>query len=553
MKRVIFAINCTLLVAVVTTAQQPIDPFSVVLCEHVDFVGTCSTFKVEPWMRHKLVPNLGDFNDMASSIRVGSKVSVKIFQHANYQGGDRIIKADLSDLGTIDYLSNATFRTRTSFNDKVSSLIVIPEGRPQAGGGLEIGSRINLDGQPEGGFFPLPESASENVAEYPVIGDYVNDEADCVGLEHGVTADLYEHSHFKGQNLRLPGMAKGGGKPDTGCYVRGQGFDLGDYGMSEKVSSLIVYAELKDPGFGPDTVLLCEHAHYVGACRTFTLNRGMRYSLTPTLGSMNDKTSSVIVGVNVTAHVFEHARFGGFSTTYDSSVNVLTGSANDIISSLIVAQRGQILEGALLSGSGFSVQTRAFFPLPEQQPDGEARYTSFDGRLNDEAEWLQICGPHVSVTLFQHASFKEPKLDFPGLGAKPNPCAKYRLDAYQFDDVASSLIVRTAAPGPKLVEPHISLPPPPRGGQDSGTGTTHKAPPPVTLEPNSNRPGLDYRDFDLAEAKPELCRDACAHDPKCKAFTYIKPGIQGSSARCWLKDRVPPAEHAPCCVSGVKK
>lgn len=75
----------------------------------------------------------------------------------------------------------------------------------------------------------------------------------------------------------------------------------------------------------------------------------------------------------------------------------------------------------------------------------------------------------------------------------------------------------------------------------------------VTLELNSNRPGQDYRDFDLPQANPESCRDACSQDPRCRAFTYVKPGIQGEYARCWLKDSVPPAEHAPCCASGVKQ
>jgi hypothetical protein len=73
------------------------------------------------------------------------------------------------------------------------------------------------------------------------------------------------------------------------------------------------------------------------------------------------------------------------------------------------------------------------------------------------------------------------------------------------------------------------------------------------LEPRVNRLGSDYKNFELPDADPELCRAACDDDPKCRAFTYVKPGLQGPKARCWLKDPVPaPRKDEDCCVSGVK-
>ena len=73
------------------------------------------------------------------------------------------------------------------------------------------------------------------------------------------------------------------------------------------------------------------------------------------------------------------------------------------------------------------------------------------------------------------------------------------------------------------------------------------------LEHDVNRLGADYRAFDMPEADPELCRVACDDDPRCKAFTYVKPGLQGPSAKCWLKDSIPlPRANEGCCVSGVK-
>jgi len=73
-----------------------------------------------------------------------------------------------------------------------------------------------------------------------------------------------------------------------------------------------------------------------------------------------------------------------------------------------------------------------------------------------------------------------------------------------------------------------------------------------TLREDINLPGMDYRNFSLPSPDPKLCEQACSDDPKCMAFTYVKPSIQGREARCWLKSEVPRAVRDSCCVSGVK-
>jgi 1-phosphatidylinositol phosphodiesterase len=74
----------------------------------------------------------------------------------------------------------------------------------------------------------------------------------------------------------------------------------------------------------------------------------------------------------------------------------------------------------------------------------------------------------------------------------------------------------------------------------------------ATMEVNVDRPGYDYRNFDLASGRPEECRDTCVTEPQCLAFTFVNPGVQGPSARCWLKSSVPQATPSNCCISGVK-
>lgn len=71
-------------------------------------------------------------------------------------------------------------------------------------------------------------------------------------------------------------------------------------------------------------------------------------------------------------------------------------------------------------------------------------------------------------------------------------------------------------------------------------------------------PGHDYRNFTPRAAndagRSDVCRKACGADSKCRAYTYVKPGVQGADAVCWLKDRAPEKGKASdCCASGTRK
>lgn len=79
-------------------------------------------------------------------------------------------------------------------------------------------------------------------------------------------------------------------------------------------------------------------------------------------------------------------------------------------------------------------------------------------------------------------------------------------------------------------------------------GTAH-----MTVEKDTDRPGGDYRNFVMEKANANDCRKTCKADAQCKAYTYVKPGIQGPKARCWLKNVVPNPVPNECCESGVKE
>jgi len=74
---------------------------------------------------------------------------------------------------------------------------------------------------------------------------------------------------------------------------------------------------------------------------------------------------------------------------------------------------------------------------------------------------------------------------------------------------------------------------------------------PRWVEPETDRPGSDFKILWL-RGGAEACQEACAQNPLCKSYTYVREGVRGRSEGCWLKDDVPPAVVDGCCVSGVK-
>lgn len=69
-------------------------------------------------------------------------------------------------------------------------------------------------------------------------------------------------------------------------------------------------------------------------------------------------------------------------------------------------------------------------------------------------------------------------------------------------------------------------------------------------ETDTDRPGMDYSSFKLAEPRAELCAAACARDAACHAWTYVAP-VRRSSPRCSLKSGIPGTSACSKCTSGV--
>ena len=83
----------------------------------------------------------------------------------------------------------------------------------------------------------------------------------------------------------------------------------------------------------------------------------------------------------------------------------------------------------------------------------------------------------------------------------------------------------------------------------AAAATTHAQ---TTLEFGVDRPGADYYSFDLVTPDANTCRAVCENDSQCQAFSYVRPGIQGPRARCWLKSAAPNRVGSGCCISGAR-
>lgn len=76
--------------------------------------------------------------------------------------------------------------------------------------------------------------------------------------------------------------------------------------------------------------------------------------------------------------------------------------------------------------------------------------------------------------------------------------------------------------------------------------------PAEAAEDNVNYPGSDYRSFALTAPRWLDCQNMCTAESRCLSWTYVKPGVQGPRAVCWLKHAIPAKQANTCCISGLK-
>ncbi len=72
------------------------------------------------------------------------------------------------------------------------------------------------------------------------------------------------------------------------------------------------------------------------------------------------------------------------------------------------------------------------------------------------------------------------------------------------------------------------------------------------IEFSIDRYGGDYRNFDTTpDSEGAPCKAACETENRCRAWTYRRAGYGVTAPHCYLKDKLKPPRHQPCCISGV--
>jgi hypothetical protein len=173
-------------------------PNEAIFFDDPDFQGPSLIVRLEPGMRQALKPALGALDNKISSMIVGENVKVLVFTDPAFRGAVRMY-----DYTIADHMPD---------NNQISSLIVCPKDvAPQ--GVLFIQKRISeiktsskrpwhyITGK--GIFFPLPESAGESEAKFPLVApDW--DKVRYVYVSPGVEAEIFSGPDFKGRSLSLP-------------------------------------------------------------------------------------------------------------------------------------------------------------------------------------------------------------------------------------------------------------------------------------------------------------------------------------------------------------
>ena len=191
---------CVAGLAVAVAGNGGVDPYEVVVWQHADFTGQHQSWQLEGSMRHRLVTDLGWFDERISSIQVGSGVRIAVFRFPGFAGPSAVFSSDVHSLS--DY-----------WNDVISSVVIFPRSYGNATLNYPLGVTLSevscyaVTGYtPARSFYPLPQSLNTLEAGYTYIGDYMDDKVFYMTLQgENVEAELFWQRDFGGSyTLTMP-------------------------------------------------------------------------------------------------------------------------------------------------------------------------------------------------------------------------------------------------------------------------------------------------------------------------------------------------------------
>lgn len=308
----------------------------------------------------------------------------------------------------------------------------------------------------------------------------------------------------------------------------------------------------------PWGVILYEKPLWVGSGFQISMGTDTRQKL---VANWEGKVRSITVGEKVAVAVFEHPNFEaeGWSCADQIFVDNASPVEQNISSLIVFPKEAGFPMGVCLwderstMAPGGPIQHVTFFPLPEQETDKQATYTNLGQvNLDQNANDVRTYHGRIELELFEQNDVQGVSLNLPGpagwagidpywdnpaqrVPLAPMPARGINFGQFEWSDRAASLVVSWRGPALLLGPPGLRF---------SETGL-------FTIYPGSDMPGKDYRAFPL-EGTPEVCEKACAGEANCKAFTWVRPGLQREQAVCWLKSEAPQATPKSGLVSGSR-
>ena len=254
--------------------------------------GNCVQFfqhiNYEGWSRTYCEDNswIGNSdNDQFSSVKVGGNINAVMFEHRDFKGKQHYINGDIPNFVTIGW------------NDIVSSLIVVRKGC------VNLYQHCDFAGYRDtycGGNNWVGNAKNDQYSAF-VTGDN--------------SYDLFEHINFGGRVL----LAKA--ETANNCLVQS--------GFNDIISSVRSANQVPD-----NCVRFYQHINFEGYTREYCNDNSW-------IGNTdNDQFSSVKLGANVNAVLFEHRDFKGKRQYISKEVsNFVPNGWNDIVSSVIVVDK----------------------------------------------------------------------------------------------------------------------------------------------------------------------------------------------------------------------
>jgi hypothetical protein len=308
----------------------------------------------------------------------------------------------------------------------------------------------------------------------------------------------------------------------------------------------------------PWEIIIYEKPGFTGSYIRYRMEPGMRQKLVPQIyPGWNNKVTSIQVGAKVAVTLYAGRNFyfssrTQFEATFRDSIARVQVDYQ-VNSFIIYPKAAGAPMGIWLGDERWEIKglatDHAFFPLPEWEATPSAGWPSlgeFNLDKNANLVWLPdgvVHGNSIGAVLFEQQNFQGASLILPGAGGwgqtgGPPYYDKINFGQLNWSDRAASLQVGWTAPP-------LNLGPPPQ----NVTLPVANAPPTFTTVYGMDLPGNNYRDFSI-DGGAEACEKACAGDSKCKAYTWVKPGVQGAKAVCWLKTGASVPETNTNCVSG---